>query len=181
MASTMVSIIENPDAKRALYQSVEPRMKTDALLTTNTSSIPVAQIAAAAQHAENVVGMHYFSPVEKMPLLEIVAAPQTAPEVITTAVELGRRQGKTVIVVQDGAGFYVNRILAPYMNEAGHLLNEGVAIDAIDQALTAFGFPIGPFALLDEVGIDVGSKIGPILHAAFGERMRPAGRSRMSP
>jgi 3-hydroxyacyl-CoA dehydrogenase/enoyl-CoA hydratase/3-hydroxybutyryl-CoA epimerase len=110
-----------------------------------------------------------------MPLLEIIATPQTAPEVIATAVEFGRRQGKTAIVVQDGAGFYVNRILAPYLNEASHLLNEGVAIDAIDQALTQFGFPVGPFALLDEVGIDVVSKVGPILYEAFGERMKPAG------
>jgi 3-hydroxyacyl-CoA dehydrogenase/enoyl-CoA hydratase/3-hydroxybutyryl-CoA epimerase len=112
--------------------------------------------------------------VEKMPLLEVIATEQTEAEVIATVAEFGRAQGKTVIVVKDGAGFYVNRILAPYINEAGTLLESGVAIDQIDQALVQFGFPVGPFALLDEVGIDVGSKVAPILHEAFGERMKPA-------
>jgi len=117
--------------------------------------------------------MHYFSPVEKMPLLEVIATEQTHPEVIATTVDMGRRQGKTVIVVKDGAGFYVNRILAPYINEACHMLSEGVAIDRIDETLLDFGFPVGPFALLDEVGLDVTAKVAPILHEAFGERMRP--------
>ncbi len=169
------AVFEDLNLKQQMVADVEAHCPPTTIFATNTSSIPVARIAEAAQRPENVVGMHYFSPVEKMPLLEVIAAPQTALEVVATAVEFGRRQGKTVIVVQDGAGFYVNRILAPYMNEAGYLLNEGVAIDAIDQALTQFGFPVGPFALLDEVGIDVGSKIGPILHAAFGERMKPSG------
>jgi len=154
---------------------VEANCPPTTIFATNTSSIPIAKIAEAAQRPENVIGMHYFSPAEKMPLLELIATPKTAPEVIATTVELGRKQGKTVIVVQDGAGFYVNRILAPYLNEAGYLLAEGAAVDAIDQALVQFGFPVGPFALLDEVGIDVGSKVGPILYDAFGERMKPAG------
>jgi 3-hydroxyacyl-CoA dehydrogenase/enoyl-CoA hydratase/3-hydroxybutyryl-CoA epimerase len=169
------AVFEDLALKQRLMAQVEAHCSPTTIFATNTSSLPIAQIAEAAQRPENVIGMHYFSPVEKMPLLEIIATPQTAPEVIATAVELGRHQGKTVIVVQDGAGFYVNRILAPYLNEAGYLLSEGAAIDAIDQALTRFGFPIGPFALLDEVGIDVGSKVGPILYAAFGERMKPAG------
>lgn len=169
------AVFEDLKLKQQMIADVEANCPPTTIFATNTSSIPVARIAEAAQRPENVVGMHYFSPVEKMPLLEVIAAPQTAPEVIATAVHLGRQQGKTVIVVQDGAGFYVNRILAPYMNEAGYLLSEGVAIDVIDQALVQFGFPVGPFALLDEVGIDVGSKIGPILYEAFGERMKPAG------
>ena len=169
------AVFEDLKLKQQMIADVEANCPPTTIFATNTSSIPVARIAEAAQRPENVVGMHYFSPVEKMPLLEVIAAPQTAPEVIATAVHLGRQQGKTVIVVQDGAGFYVNRILAPYMNEAGYLLSEGVAIDAIDQVLVQFGFPVGPFALLDEVGIDVGSKIGPILYEAFGERMKPAG------
>ncbi|HOW77126.1 MAG TPA: fatty acid oxidation complex subunit alpha FadJ [Candidatus Competibacteraceae bacterium] len=169
------AVFEDLKLKQQMIADVEANCLPTTIFATNTSSIPVAQIAEAAQHPENVIGMHYFSPVEKMPLLEVIAAPHTAPEVIATAVDFGRRQGKTVIVVQDGAGFYVNRMLAPYLNEAGYLLSEGVTIDAIDQALTQFGFPVGPFALLDEVGIDVGSKVGPILYAAFGERMKPAG------
>ncbi len=169
------AVFEDLALKQRLVAEVEANCRPTTIFATNTSSLPITRIAEAAQRPENVIGMHYFSPVEKMPLLEIIATRQTAPEVIATAVELGRSQGKTVIVVQDGAGFYVNRILAPYLNEAGYLLSEGVAIDAIDRALTQFGFPIGPFALLDEVGIDVGSKVGPILYAAFGERMKPAG------
>src|SRR5690606_33462449 len=120
-----------------------------------------------ASRPERVIGMHYFSPVEKMPLLEVIATERTAPEVIATAVAVGQQQGKTVIVVKDGAGFYVNRILAPYLNEASHLLSEGVPIDRIDSVLVRFGFPVGPFALLDEVGLDVGTKVGPILYEAF--------------
>ena len=169
------AVFEDLNLKHQMIADVEANCPPTTIFATNTSSIPIAKIAEAAQRPENVIGMHYFSPVEKMPLLEIIATLRTAPEVIATTVEFGRRQGKTVIVVKDGAGFYVNRILAPYLNEAGYLLNEGVAIDAIDQALVQFGFPVGPFALLDEVGIDVGSKVGPILYEAFGERMKPAG------
>ena len=128
--------------------------------------------------------MHYFSPVEKMPLLEVVVAPTTADEVTVTCVELGRRQGKTVIVVNDGPGFYTSRILVPYMNEVGHLLTDGVRIEDIDQAMTRWGFPVGPVTLADEVGIDVGAKIGVIMERgvrlADGARrgLRPAGGRR---
>jgi 3-hydroxyacyl-CoA dehydrogenase/enoyl-CoA hydratase/3-hydroxybutyryl-CoA epimerase len=115
--------------------------------------------------------MHYFSPVQKMPLLEVIVTPRTADEVAATAVAVGKKQGKTVIVVGDGPGFYTSRILAPYMNEAAHLLVEGAAIDEVDRALLDFGFPVGPFTLLDEVGIDVGEKVGKILHQAFGDRL----------
>jgi 3-hydroxyacyl-CoA dehydrogenase/enoyl-CoA hydratase/3-hydroxybutyryl-CoA epimerase len=169
------AVFEDLQLKHQMVADVEANCPPATIFATNTSSIPIAKIAEAAQRPENVIGMHYFSPVEKMPLLEIIATPQTAPEVIATAVEFGRKQGKTAIVVQDRAGFYVNRILAPYINEAGYLLYEGVAIDAIDQALVQFGFPVGPFTLLDEVGIDVGSRVGPMLYEAFGGRMKPAG------
>lgn len=169
------AVFEDLKLKHQMLADIEANCPPATIFATNTSSLPITEIAAAARRPENVIGMHYFSPVEKMPLLEIIATPQTAPEVIATTVEFGRKQGKTVIVVEDGAGFYVNRILAPYINEAGYLLAEGVAIDAIDRALVQFGFPVGPFTLLDEVGIDVGSKVGPILHEAFGERMKPAG------
>lgn len=169
------AVFEDLPLKQRMIAEVEAHCPATTLFATNTSSLPIAKIAAAAQRPENVIGMHYFSPVEKMPLLEVIATPQTAPEAIATAVAFGRKQGKTVIVVQDGAGFYVNRILAPYMNESGYLLAEGVAIDAIDRALVQFGFPVGPLTLLDEVGIDVGSKVGPILYQAFGARMKAAG------
>jgi 3-hydroxyacyl-CoA dehydrogenase/enoyl-CoA hydratase/3-hydroxybutyryl-CoA epimerase len=109
-----------------------------------------------------------------MPLLEVIVTPLTAPEAIATAVAFGRRLGKTVIIVNDRPGFFVNRILAPYVNEAGKLLDEGVAIDAVDDALTAFGFPVGPITLIDEVGIDIAGKSGAVMHEAFGDRMTPA-------
>jgi 3-hydroxyacyl-CoA dehydrogenase / enoyl-CoA hydratase / 3-hydroxybutyryl-CoA epimerase len=99
--------------------------------------------------------------------------PQTSATTIATAVAYGKQLGKTVIVVRDGAGFYVNRILSPYLNEAGRLLDQGGAIDAIDDALLRFGFPVGPLTLLDEVGLDIAGKSGPIMAAAFGERLAP--------
>ena len=115
--------------------------------------------------------MHYFSPVHKMPLLEIITHKGTADWVTATCVEVGKKQGKTVIVVNDGPGFYTSRILAPYMNEAAHLLADGADIAELDKALVEFGFPVGPITLLDEVGIDVAQKVGPIMEAAFGKRM----------
>jgi len=118
-----------------------------------------------AQHPERVLGMHYFSPVPKMPLLEIIETEQTAPWAVATARDIGIKQGKTVIVVKDGPGFYTSRILSPYLGEAMLLVEEGVRIEEIDRALKNFGYPVGPMALLDEVGIDV------VAHVArnFGE------------
>ncbi len=151
------------------FEAINPR----GIFATNTSSIPIAAIASVAARPEAVIGMHYFSPVNKMPLLEVIATPRTAPEVIATAVALGKKQGKTVIIAGDSPGFYTNRVLGPYMNEAAWLLIEGAAIDELDAALVAFGYPVGPITLLDEVGIDVGAKVSGILHAAFGDRMKP--------
>jgi 3-hydroxyacyl-CoA dehydrogenase/enoyl-CoA hydratase/3-hydroxybutyryl-CoA epimerase len=108
-----------------------------------------------------------------MPLLEIITHPGNDPEVVVSAVAYGRKLGKTVIVVRDGPGFYANRVLAPYVNAAGLLLDEGVSIEAIDEALVKFGFPVGPITLVDEVGLDVASKAGAIVAEAFGERMAP--------
>jgi 3-hydroxyacyl-CoA dehydrogenase/enoyl-CoA hydratase/3-hydroxybutyryl-CoA epimerase len=140
---------------------------------TNTSTIPIEQIAEGAAHPERVIGMHFFSPVDKMPLLEVIPGKETNADSIVTAVHFGRRMGKPVIVVRDYPGFWVNRILSPYMNEAGHLLREGTPIEAIDRTMTRYGFPVGPIALLDEVGIDVAVKASSVMHAAFGERLRP--------
>ena len=134
--------------------------------------MPIGQIAEAATRPENVIGLHYFSPVEKMPLVEVIAHKTTSAQTIATTVQFAKKQGKTPIVVQDGAGFYVNRILAPYMNEAAQILMAGESIEKIDTALLDFGFPVGPITLLDEVGIDVGSKIMPILVQELGPRFQ---------
>src|SRR5262249_6379343 len=125
----------------------------------------------AAARPELVVGMHFFSPVHKMPLLEVIKTAKTADWVVATAVAFGKHIGKTVIVVKDGVGFYTSRIIGPYMNEAAHLLFEGGSIDGIDQAMVAFGFPVGPLTLLDEVGLDVAAHVTKIVHEAFGARM----------
>ncbi|NVK22821.1 MAG: fatty acid oxidation complex subunit alpha FadJ [Kangiellaceae bacterium] len=167
------AVFEDLKLKHQMVNDVEENCSEKTIFATNTSSIPITDIAQAAKRPEQVVGLHYFSPVEKMPLLEIITTDKTADWVVATCVELGKQQGKTPIVVNDGAGFYVNRILAPYMNEAGLLLSEGVAVEKLDSALVDAGFPVGPITLLDEVGIDVATKVAPILQDAFGERMAP--------
>lgn len=167
------AVFENLELKQTMLKDIEQVTNGRAIFASNTSSIPISDIASTAKNPDRVIGLHYFSPVEKMPLLEIVITEKTSPDVIASCVEFGKSQGKTVIVVKDGAGFYTSRILAPFVNEAGHLLAEGVAIDKIDKAMKNAGFPVGPITLLDEVGIDVGTKIAPILAEAFGERMQP--------
>jgi 3-hydroxyacyl-CoA dehydrogenase/enoyl-CoA hydratase/3-hydroxybutyryl-CoA epimerase len=168
------AVFEDLALKQEMVKAFEA-VNANGIFATNTSSIPIGKIAEASRRPEAVLGMHYFSPVNKMPLLEVIATPRTSKEAIATAVALGKKQGKTVIVVADGPGFYTSRILGPYMNEAGHMLVEGAAIEDLDRAMIAFGFPVGPIALLDEVGIDVGAKVAKILHGAFGERMTPPG------
>ncbi len=164
------AVFEDLSLKQEMVRAFEA-VNPSAIFASNTSSIPIARIAEASRRPEAVLGMHYFSPADKMPLLEVVVTDRTSKETTATAVAVGKKQGKTVIVVHDGPGFYTSRILAPYMNEAAQLLVEGAAIEDVDRAAVAFGFPVGPITLLDEVGIDVGEKVGKILHAAFGERM----------
>ena len=167
------AVFEDLALKQSVLQKAEAATNEDVIFASNTSSIPISQIASAAARPKNVVGMHYFSPVEKMPLLEVIVTDQTYDSVTATVVEFGKRQGKTVIVVNDGTGFYTTRVLGPYMNEVGYLLAEGVPIEDIDSAMVAWGFPIGPVLLTDEVGIDVGAKIAKIMAAEFGDRMMP--------
>lgn len=166
------AVFEDLALKHKMVQDVERECGENTIFASNTSSLPIGQIAAAASRPENVIGLHYFSPVEKMPLVEVIAHKTTSPETIATTVAFARKQGKTPIVVQDGAGFYVNRILALYMNEAAQLLLEGQRIEHLDRALVKFGFPVGPMTLLDEVGIDVGAKISPILEKELGDRFK---------
>jgi len=166
------AVFEDLSLKQKMVAEIEAVTGPDTIFASNTSSLPITQIAAHAQRPENVIGLHYFSPVDKMPLAEIITHPQTSAETIATTVALAKRQGKTPIVVKDGAGFYVNRILAPYMNEAARLVLDGEPIERVDQALVQFGFPVGPMKLMDEVGIDVAAKVAPILANELGERFR---------
>ena len=167
------AVFEDIDLKHRVLKEVEEACGDDVIFASNTSSLPIGRIAEAAKRPQNVVGMHYFSPVHKMPLLEVIRTDKTADDVVATAVAVGKRQGKTVIVVNDGVGFYTSRVLGPYMNEASFLLTEGCAVDEIDKAMTRFGWPVGPMTLIDEVGIDVAAHVGPIMVEAFGERMSP--------
>jgi len=166
------AVFEDLDLKRSVLADTEKVTGSDTVFATNTSSIPITEIASGAARPANVVGMHYFSPVEKMPLLEVIVTPDTADWVTATVVAFGKRQGKTVIVVNDGTGFYTTRIIGPYSAEVLYLLEDGATIEEIDQAMVSWGFPVGPVTLSDEVGIDVGAKIGKILETAFGSRMQ---------
>jgi 3-hydroxyacyl-CoA dehydrogenase/enoyl-CoA hydratase/3-hydroxybutyryl-CoA epimerase len=166
------AVFEDLALKQEMVRAFEA-VNERGLFASNTSSIPIARIAEASRRPESVLGMHYFSPVQKMPLLEVIVTPRTSKEATATAVALGKKQGKTVIVVNDGPGFYTSRILAPAMNEAAEILIEGASVEDIDAALVEFGMPVGPITLLDEVGIDVGAKVGKVLYQAFGERMKP--------
>jgi 3-hydroxyacyl-CoA dehydrogenase/enoyl-CoA hydratase/3-hydroxybutyryl-CoA epimerase len=164
------AVFEDLELKRRIVAETEELIANDAVFATNTSAIPVSQIAAGARNPQRILGMHYFSPVPRMPLLEIVVTRLTSARATATAHAFGRAQGKTCIVVQDGPGFYTTRILAPYLNEAVFLVQEGVGIQAVDQALRQFGYPVGPLALIDEVGIDVGAHVAADLGQAFAHR-----------
>ncbi|CNK40975.1 fatty acid oxidation complex subunit alpha FadJ [Yersinia aldovae] len=164
------AVFEDLALKQQMVADIERVSAPHTIFASNTSSLPISQIAAQAQRPEQVIGLHYFSPVDKMPLVEVIPHEKTSEETIATTVALARKQGKTAIVVADRAGFYVNRILAPYINEAARCLLDGEPIDSIDKALVDFGFPVGPITLLDEVGIDVGTKIMPILVEQLGPR-----------
>lgn len=164
------AVYEDLELKKKILAEAEAYLKEDAVFASNTSSLPISGIAAAAKRPEQVIGMHYFSPVPMMPLLEIIVTEKTADWVKATALAVGIRQGKTVIVVNDGPGFYTTRILAPLLNEALEVINEGGDIKEIDKAMRQFGYPVGPIALLDEVGIDVGAHVSKVLGPLFAAR-----------
>lgn len=153
------AVFEEINLKQRILHDCEQATRPDTIFATNTSALPIHRVAEKAKHPELIIGMHYFSPVPKMPLLEIIKTPQTADWVVATCFEIGIKQGKTCIVVNDGPGFYTTRILGPFLNETLLLLEEGADALQIDRALKKFGFPVGPVTLLDEVGIDVGAHV----------------------
>ena len=167
------AVFEDLEVKRAVIREAEAVAPPGLIFASNTSSIPIGKLAAASRRPENVVGMHFFSPVAKMPLLEVIRHPGTSEETLATTVELGRTMGKTVIVVGDGPGFFTSRVLGTMLNEAAWMLAEGARIDQVDKAMTRWGWPVGPFALMDEVGLDVGAHVGEIMREALGERVAP--------
>lgn len=153
------AVFEDLDLKHKVVVETEQHLSKDAIFASNTSALPITDIAEASNRPEQFIGMHYFSPVQKMPLLEIIETEKTAAWVTATALEVGIKQGKTCIVVKDGPGFYTTRILAPYLNEALLLIEEGCELLYLDRTMKKFGFPVGPVTLIDEVGIDVGAHI----------------------
>ena len=168
------AIYENLDAKRELYTRLEPKLGDSAILCSNTSTIPISKLAQNLAHPERFCGLHFFNPVRKMPLVEVIRGAKTSDQTVATAVAYAKRIGKSPIVVNDGPGFLVNRVLLPYMNEALLLLEEGFSIKAVDRAATGFGMPMGPITLYDTVGIDVAVHAGKVMHEAFPDRVAPS-------
>lgn len=164
------AVFEDLDLKQQMLEEVEERGDDRQVFASNTSTIPISEIAADAERPENVLGMHFFSPVHKMPLLEIIRTEETSDRALKTALEVGNRLGKTCIVVNDGPGFFTSRVIGAYINEAGWILEEGARVEEIDGAMKDFGFPVGPMKLVDEVGFDVAVKAADTLREAFSER-----------
>lgn len=168
------AIYENADAKRELYARLEPQLGEQAILCSNTSTIPITELAKELKHPDRFCGLHFFNPVRRMPLVEVIRGEKTSDDTVATAVQYAKRLGKSPIVVGDGPGFLVNRVLLPYMNEALLLLEEGASIKAVDKAATSFGMPMGPISLYDTVGLDVALHAGKVMQEAFPDRVVPS-------
>ena len=165
------AIIERESIKKELYAELEPQLASDSILTTNTSTIPITQLAEGLARPEQFAGLHFFNPVRKMPLVEVIRGEKTSDETVATLVAYAKRIGKSPIVVNDGPGFLVNRLLLPYMSEAAQLLTEGASAKAIDRAATKFGMPMGPLNLFDVVGLDTAVYAGQVMKAAYPDRV----------
>jgi 3-hydroxyacyl-CoA dehydrogenase/enoyl-CoA hydratase/3-hydroxybutyryl-CoA epimerase len=168
------AVVENLDVKQKVLAALEERVGARTVFASNTSTIPISDIAARAVRPECVVGMHFFNPVHRMPLVEVIAGQRSSPEAVSTVHAFALALGKVPIVVRDAPGFLVNRILMLYFNEALRFLAEGVSIDEADSSMQAFGLPLGPFALMDEIGLDTGQHAAAVLEGAFGKRIGAA-------
>lgn len=168
------AVIEDIDIKKNILCDLEKNINKEAIIASNTSSLSISEMAKSLKNPERFVGMHFFNPVNKMPLIEVIRGEKTNDKTIATIVELSKKLGKVPIVVQDVAGFLVNRILLTYLNEASYILQEGGDIKHIDKLIEDFGMPMGPFTLADIVGIDVGVKVAKSLEENYGKRMAVA-------
>lgn len=168
------AVIEKMEIKQKVFQELENQINDECIVVSNTSSLSITQMQSVMKHPERFAGMHFFNPVHKMPLIEVIRGERTSDQTVATVFQLSKQLGKTPIVVKDAPGFLVNRLLVPYLNEAMYLLADGAMIPEIDHALLEFGMPMGPMELIDEVGVDVGEKVLQILYQAFGGRMTPS-------
>ena len=168
------AIVEKMDIKRIVLRETEESIRRACILATNTSSLSVDEMSSALSRPENFAGMHFFNPVHRMPLVEVVRGAKTSDEAVATVYALALALGKVPVVTGDGPGFLVNRILGPYLNEAGFLLADGAGIEAVDDAAKNFGMPMGPLRLVDEVGVDISRHAGQSLYDALGERLEPS-------
>lgn len=166
------AIVENIEIKKKVFAELEGHIPETTLICSNTSALSINEMSTALKHPERFIGMHFFNPVNRMPLVEVIPGEHTSPQTVASTVALVKRMKKTPIVVRDVAGFLVNRILLPYLVEAVWVLQDGYPIDKLDPQIRGFGLPMGPLTLADEVGIDVGYKVAKLLEKAYGERMR---------
>lgn len=171
------AVVENMDVKKKVLADTENYISEHCVFASNTSSLSITEMQSVAKRPDKVAGFHFFNPVSRMPLIEVIAGAKTSPETVATLFELAKKLGKTPIVVKDGPGFLVNRLLLPYMNEALFLFEEGISVERIDSVMLEFGMPMGPMRLVDEVGIDTAAKVAKILNNAFGARAQASALS----
>lgn len=169
------AIVENLDVKKKVLSDIAGKVDEAAIITSNTSSLSLTEIGEALPKPELTAGMHFFNPVERMPLVEIIRGEKTADRTIVLIAAIAAQLGKFPVVVKDVPGFLVNRILSPYLNEAGFLLKDGYSVEDVDSAALQFGMPMGPVRLIDEVGLDVATHVAEVMIAGYGERMAGAG------
>jgi 3-hydroxyacyl-CoA dehydrogenase/enoyl-CoA hydratase/3-hydroxybutyryl-CoA epimerase len=167
------AVIEDLQLKKGVFKELETRTRPNTILASNTSSLVIAQLQQGLTHPERVAGLHFFNPVHKMPLLEVVRTKATQEKVAEILTEWAAAVGKTPVLVGDAPGFVVNRILMPYLNEAGMLVAEGMPVEKVDLTMRRFGMPMGPLELLDQVGLDVAAHIAKSVGPAFGDRLKP--------
>ncbi len=163
--------VEDIEIKKNIFTELESKIDEKAIIASNTSSLSICEMAKSLKNPQRFIGMHFFNPVNRMPLVEVIKGEKTNEETIASIVDLAKKMGKTPIVVKDVAGFLVNRVLLPYLNESSYILQEGGDIKEIDDLIEDFGMPMGPFTLADIVGIDVGVKVAKSLQEAYGKRM----------
>ena len=168
------AVVERMPVKQQVLRECEERLPDHAVFATNTSSLSVTELASAASRPEQVVGLHFFNPVHRMPLVEVIRSERSSDRALATAFAFAGAMGKTPVLVADRPGFLVNRLLGPYLNEAGYLLEQGAGVAEVDRVLTEFGMPMGPCRLLDEVGFDIAQHVAKEMERAFGERMKPS-------